>query len=141
MEVPGLKLWVRDSPRIRRLLNAICGFSWSTPKCLGGKRNLMARTAVMLGKMVSPADILVGAPTDQQAHASRVAPVAGPEGEAPIHADVVSLWTSGSLILIELTSSVGRASTYLAAVGQAVLGNQAFDDESVDGIREGRERR
>jgi hypothetical protein len=91
--------------------------------------------------MVSPADIMWGVTTDQQAQASRVVPVQGPEAEIPLHADVVSAWTSGSAILIEVSSSVGRASTYLAAVGQAVLGDRAFEDESADGIREGRERR
>jgi hypothetical protein len=91
--------------------------------------------------MVSPADIMVGATTDQQAQASRVSPVAGPDPETPRHLDVVSEWTSGSSLLIEVSSSVGRASAYLAAVGEAVLGDLAFDDESAEGIREGRERR
>ncbi len=91
--------------------------------------------------MVSPADIMVGASTDQQAHASRVAPVAGLGADIPLHADVVSGLTSGSSLMIELSSSVGRASTYLASVGQSVLGDVAFADESADGIREGRERR
>jgi hypothetical protein len=91
--------------------------------------------------MVSPADIMVGASTDQQAHASRVAPVASPGADVPSHADVVSELTLGSLQMIELSSSVGRASTYLASVGQSVLGDVAFADESADGIREGRERR
>jgi hypothetical protein len=91
--------------------------------------------------MISTEDIMVGATTDQQALAARVAPVVGPESEIPSHIDVVSEWTSGSSLLIEVSSSVGRASTYLAAVGDAVLGGLAFDDDSADGIREGRERR
>lgn len=91
--------------------------------------------------MVSSEDIMVGATTDQQAQASRVSPVAGPEPEIHSHADVVSEWTSGSSHLIEVHSSVGRASTYLAAIGEAVLGSLAFDDDSADGIRAGRERR
>jgi hypothetical protein len=92
-------------------------------------------------EMVSPADIMVGATTDQQAQASRVSLVAGPDPEIPRHSDVVSEWTSGSSLLIEVSASVGRASAYLAAVGEAVLGDLAFDDESAEGIREGRERR
>jgi hypothetical protein len=91
--------------------------------------------------MVSRADIMVGASTDQQAHASQVAPVVGPGADIPLHADLILGWTSGSSLLIELSSSVGRASTYLTSVGQSVLGDLVFDDESADGIREGRERR
>jgi hypothetical protein len=67
--------------------------------------------------------------------------MASPGADIPRPTDAVSGLTSGSLLMIELTSSVGRASTYLAAVGQAVLGGLVFDDESAVGIREGRERR
>jgi hypothetical protein len=91
--------------------------------------------------MVSPADIMVGRSTDQQAHSSRVASVVGPGADIPLHADVMSDWTAGNSLMIELSASMGRTSTYLASVGQSVLGDLTFSDESADGIREGRERR
>jgi hypothetical protein len=92
--------------------------------------------------MLNVEDVVVGATTNQQAHATPVSSIATPEAEIPSRADVlVAGWTSGSSLLIELSARVGRASTYLASVGQAVLGDLAFDDESAEGIREGRERR
>jgi hypothetical protein len=88
--------------------------------------------------MVNVEDVVVGATTDQQAHAAQVAV---PDCELPYRVGAVADLTFGSFVLVARAISLGRASSYLAAAGDAILGQRTFDDESVRGIREARERR
>ncbi|HZK73734.1 MAG TPA: hypothetical protein VFD88_07015 [Clostridia bacterium] len=88
--------------------------------------------------MVNVADVVVGATTDQQAHAVQVGV---PDGELPYRVEAVADLTFGSFVLVTRGVTLGRASSYLAAAGDSILGERTFDDESVRGIREARERR
>jgi hypothetical protein len=92
----------------------------------------------MLLDMITAADIVVGATTEQQADAS---PGAVPSSEElPYRAEAVADLTLGSPMFVSRSFSLGRASSYLAAAGDAILGDRTFDDESVEIIREARKR-
>lgn len=91
----------------------------------------------MLRKMVAPEEIAVEPTTAQQA---RMAP-SRDGGELPDPAyrvEAVAAISAGSAVAVGATVRVGRASSYLAAVGAAVLGDVQFDDDSLDAITEAR---
>jgi hypothetical protein len=88
--------------------------------------------------MVSLAEVIVGATTDQQAQAL---PVARPDDEFAYRGEVLAGVTFGSSGSIAGDVILGDASSFLAAVGDALLGGVVFDDDSADAIREARTRR
>ena len=102
-------------------------------------RNRSAASALCSLNMVNVADVLVGATTDQQAHAVSVAMPSGEE--PPYRVEAVAEITVGSFTFVARTVTLGRSSSFLAAAGDAILGARTFGDDSADAIREARGQR